>query len=288
MKLSVLFTIVFAFVTFGVASAQEKPKPMTNDDVIAMVKAQLPEDTIIDAIGLQETNFDGSATALVNLKKEGVSSKVMDTILATLKKRRDSQTTSQPNGASQFAAPGTPRTQPAATTGKPGTSAPATPSNGTAPAAGVFNKFGELQGQVNTAVQQVSGSVKQTQGALQQPKQGTPQSPQGKQTPAPASAGSTAATLQANTAKAQAGQLPQQNGTVQQQVQQQATDAQKLNEKLAACREPVTQATQAQAANAKAHPEDARDPAKVAALRAQQLQLQKDYAACVQKARTGQ
>jgi hypothetical protein len=284
MKMSVLFAIVFAFLTIRVSSAQDKPKPMTNDDVIAMVKAQLPEDTIIEAIGLQETNFDGSATALVNLKKEGVSSKVMDTMIAALKKRRDSQPSSQPSGANQFAAPGTPTTPPGAANGKSGTPAAATPSNGTAPAAGVFNKFGELQGQVNTAVQQVQGTVKQTQGTLQQPKQGTPQSQQGKQTPAPASTGSTATTPQANGIRAQPPQASQQNGT----VQQQATDAQKLNEKLAACMAPMTQAAQAQAANAKAHPEDSRDPAKVAAFRAQQVQLQKDYAACVQRARTGQ
>src|SRR5207342_2059177 len=94
--------IVFAFFTLGVSSAQNQPKAMTNDDVIAMVKAQLPDDTIVDAIGLQETNFDGTALALVNLKKEGVSSKVMDAMLAALKKHRDSDSASQPKGTNQF------------------------------------------------------------------------------------------------------------------------------------------------------------------------------------------
>ena len=201
---------------------------MTNDDVIAMVKAQLPDDTIVDAIGLQETNFDGSALALVNLKKEGVSSKVMDAMLAVLKKHRDSDSASQPKGANQFtSAPSATTTgQPTGEKASPADKA-AAPASGKAPAAGVFNTFGQLQGQVNTAVQQVQGTVQQTtKGTAQQAKQGTPQTQQGKQASAPASPNSTTTPRQANALQPQ-----------------QAVDPQKLNEKLAACMQPLTQAS---------------------------------------------
>jgi len=269
-------TIVFAFLTLGVSSAQNQPKAMTNADVVAMVKAQLPDDTIVDAIGLQETNFDGSALALVDLKKEGVSSKVMDAMIAVLKKRRDSDSAS-PKGANQFTSAPTATTT-GQTTGEKVSppSKPAAPASSTAPAAGVFNAFGQLQGQVNTAVQEVQGTVQQTKGAPQQPKQGTPQTQQGKQSSAPASPTSTTTPRQANAVQ------PQQTQP------QQAVDPQKLNEKLAACLQPVTQAAQAKAANDKAHPEDRTDAAKISAFRTQQAQLQKDYVACLQRARQGQ
>jgi YMGG-like Gly-zipper len=96
------------------ALAQSNAKPMTNDDVISMVKASLPEDTIITAIGSQATNFDISAAGLVNLKKEGVSAKVMDAMLAA---------------AGKTAAPAAPSAAPYATAEAPpaaaGTSIPA-------------------------------------------------------------------------------------------------------------------------------------------------------------------
>lgn len=70
------------------ALAQDKAKPLTNDDVIGMVKAELPEDTIIAAIGSQSTDFDISAQALLKLKKEGVSSRIMDAMMAAASKGR--------------------------------------------------------------------------------------------------------------------------------------------------------------------------------------------------------
>src|SRR5215831_12552912 len=80
------------------AFAQNRAKPMTNDDVISMVKAGLPENIVISAIGAQETNFDNSAPALVQLTKQGVSTRII-TIMLAASKRQPSGAPSAPSGA---------------------------------------------------------------------------------------------------------------------------------------------------------------------------------------------
>ena len=61
--------------------AQTSPKPLSNEDVIAMVKGGLGENTIIGAIQSQESNFDISAMGLLHLKSSGVNPKIMDAML---------------------------------------------------------------------------------------------------------------------------------------------------------------------------------------------------------------
>ena len=56
--------------------------PMTNDDVIKMVKGGLGEATVIQAIDNAEAGFDTSPDGLVKLKQGGVSDKVIQRILA--------------------------------------------------------------------------------------------------------------------------------------------------------------------------------------------------------------
>ena len=56
--------------------------PMTNDDVIKMVKGGLGEATVIQAIDGAEPGFDTSADGLVKLKQGGVSDNVIQRILA--------------------------------------------------------------------------------------------------------------------------------------------------------------------------------------------------------------
>lgn len=84
-----IFTLILvagALLTSGL-QAQNGPKPLTNDDVVAMVKGGLGESTVISAIGSQDTSFDISATALLQLKKNGVTPKIMDAILAATKNK---------------------------------------------------------------------------------------------------------------------------------------------------------------------------------------------------------
>lgn len=61
--------------------AQQTKASMTNADIVEMAKAGLPESTIILAIQQSQTNFDTSPQALIQLKKQGVSQKVLEAML---------------------------------------------------------------------------------------------------------------------------------------------------------------------------------------------------------------
>src|SRR5208337_2998802 len=56
-------------------------KPLTNADVVSMVKAGLAESTIVLAIQRSTTDFDTSAAALISLKNQCVPQKVLDAML---------------------------------------------------------------------------------------------------------------------------------------------------------------------------------------------------------------
>ena len=70
---------------------QEQRQPLTNADVVKLVKAGLPERTIIVAIEQSTTNFDTSTAALVDLKNQGVSPGVIE---AMLHSRSETETSS--------------------------------------------------------------------------------------------------------------------------------------------------------------------------------------------------
>lgn len=74
----------------AVALPQSSNKPLTNDDVVQMVKGGLPENTIINAVQAQDTHFDVSATALIKLKQQGVSQQIMSAMIASAKKQQSS------------------------------------------------------------------------------------------------------------------------------------------------------------------------------------------------------
>jgi len=63
------------------ANGQREKKPMTNGDVVALIKAGLPEETIVLAIQQQPSNFDTSPEALIQLKNQGATQKILDAIL---------------------------------------------------------------------------------------------------------------------------------------------------------------------------------------------------------------
>jgi hypothetical protein len=56
-------------------------KPLTNADVMSMVKAGLAESTIVLAIRHSSTVFDTSPQALISLKDQGVPQKVLDAMI---------------------------------------------------------------------------------------------------------------------------------------------------------------------------------------------------------------
>lgn len=87
--------------------AQQKANPLSNDDIVKMIKGGLQEATIIGAIQANETNFDLSVDALLKLKQEGVSDKVMDAMLAA-EARKKSPVSAEPSTAPPASAPPVP------------------------------------------------------------------------------------------------------------------------------------------------------------------------------------
>jgi hypothetical protein len=75
--LAVLFLIGVA----GQSGAVDE-KPMSNQDVISMVKAKLPADTVVMAVKAAKPNFDTSADGLIKLKNAGVPTDVIEAIIA--------------------------------------------------------------------------------------------------------------------------------------------------------------------------------------------------------------
>jgi hypothetical protein len=57
-------------------------KPLTNADVVSMIKAGLPENTIILSIQQTASKFDTAPQSLILLKKQGVSTKLLDAMLS--------------------------------------------------------------------------------------------------------------------------------------------------------------------------------------------------------------
>lgn len=56
--------------------------PMTNDDVIKLVRSGLGEDTVLQAIQGSEPQFDTSTDGLVRLKQGGVSDRIIQQVMA--------------------------------------------------------------------------------------------------------------------------------------------------------------------------------------------------------------
>jgi hypothetical protein len=73
--------LVSALFATSTVVAQQNGKPLTNQDVISMVKSALPDSVILSAIKANDTDFDISSTGLIALKKAAVSAKVMEAML---------------------------------------------------------------------------------------------------------------------------------------------------------------------------------------------------------------
>ena len=73
---------------FGAATFAQTKKPLTNDDVLQMVKAGFQESMILKAIEANDTNFDVSVQALMDLKNAGVSQAIIEAMLAAEAKKK--------------------------------------------------------------------------------------------------------------------------------------------------------------------------------------------------------
>jgi hypothetical protein len=101
-----LAVILAFFTVLGAAQSQKKP-PLTNQDIVRMVKDKFADSTIVKAIEANHTAFDVSAAALIALKDSGVSQTVIEAMLSA----------GIPKGANATA-------QPAATVGKQAQASP--------------------------------------------------------------------------------------------------------------------------------------------------------------------
>ncbi|HZQ91571.1 MAG TPA: hypothetical protein VFA60_07245 [Terriglobales bacterium] len=87
--------------------AQEK-KPLTNNDVVQLVKAGLSESTILSAMEGAPSNFDVSAAALVELKQANVPEKVIQAMISAAKTSRPAAPAAPSPASDKAAAPSAP------------------------------------------------------------------------------------------------------------------------------------------------------------------------------------
>ena len=91
---SLVLILVFVTALGSAAQSQKKP-PLTNQDVVRMVKDKFADSTIVKAIEANHTAFDVSATALIGLKNSGVSQTVIEAMLSAESSKR-ANTQAQP------------------------------------------------------------------------------------------------------------------------------------------------------------------------------------------------
>ncbi len=104
MRLLKLSIFLAALLLGGMSlTAQLKNSPLTNNDVVKMVKAGLPEATIVNAIATRDTQFDLSSAGLQALGQAGVSSKVVRAMLAAESKKKDAAAAAENSTAAEAA-----------------------------------------------------------------------------------------------------------------------------------------------------------------------------------------
>jgi len=81
------------------AAFSQSGKPLSNDDVVQMVKGGFDESTTVAAIDAAQTNFDTSVQALMALKAAGVSEKVISAMLGATKKKAEAAKPAAPAAA---------------------------------------------------------------------------------------------------------------------------------------------------------------------------------------------
>jgi hypothetical protein len=84
-----LVTAFVAILPAVTALTAQQKNPLSNADVIKMVKAGMAENTIAAAIAANDTQFDLSSNGLQTLSQAGVSSKVIRAMLAAESKKKD-------------------------------------------------------------------------------------------------------------------------------------------------------------------------------------------------------
>jgi hypothetical protein len=80
-------TVVLLAQTFAAAQQAQSPqKPMTNDDVIAMVKNKMPETVVVSAIQARPSKFNTSTAELIRLQKAGATENELNAMIGASNK----------------------------------------------------------------------------------------------------------------------------------------------------------------------------------------------------------
>jgi len=66
----------------GMAAPGQAPKPLTNEDVVAMVKKKLPESVVVSAIKSTPGKYDTSPTELIRLNSIGLTENELNAMMA--------------------------------------------------------------------------------------------------------------------------------------------------------------------------------------------------------------
>ena len=104
-QLTVLLILLLAMPLLAQAPTDHA---LTNADVVKMVKAGLPESIIVREIQMSGTNFATTPAALIELKKQGASEKVLGAVLDSRMGpgRSEPDARATPHMVAQAAAPG--------------------------------------------------------------------------------------------------------------------------------------------------------------------------------------
>jgi hypothetical protein len=89
--------------------SQQAPKPLTNDDVITMVKSGMPESVVVSAIQSRAGKFSTSTSELVRLHKAGVTENELNAMIAASSK--GSSSSPAPSGPAPSVTPSAPKSR---------------------------------------------------------------------------------------------------------------------------------------------------------------------------------
>lgn len=82
------------------SAAQQSQKPMTNEDVLALVRSHKPESVIISQIQARPGNFDTSAHEIIRLTKAGVTENELNAMMAAPNNGAPSASSPKPSAGS--------------------------------------------------------------------------------------------------------------------------------------------------------------------------------------------
>ena len=77
-----IFVMLVVVLAQTLATAQQSQKPMTNDDVLGLVRSHKPESAIISQIQSRPNSFDTSAHEIIRLTKAGVTENELNAMMA--------------------------------------------------------------------------------------------------------------------------------------------------------------------------------------------------------------